>query len=128
MLGSQLFRFYAVGGSTTLLQLLVLFALTDILGIWYMLSAVLAMLVSFMGNFYLNRTWTFSSGVSGRRGVTLQWCRFLVTGATAMVMQAAVLYALSEFLMVWYMLSAFMAIVLVSLINYAVNRDWVFRT
>ena len=128
MFRSSLFRFYVVGGSTTLLQLVLLFLLTDMLGIWYLLSAVIALLLSFMGNFYFNRVWTFSSGVRGKKGVTLQWCRFLVTGTTAMVLQVAVLYALSEFIMLWYMLSAAIAVVLVSLLNYLMNRNWVFRS
>ena len=55
----KIFRFIVSGASATAVDLFLLFFLTEIIGLWYIHSAVLAFGVSFFVSFYLQKYWTF---------------------------------------------------------------------
>ena len=59
---SQFIRYCIVGGLGSLINLAVLYGLTEFIGLWYMASAVVAIGAATLWNFYGNRTFTFKVG------------------------------------------------------------------
>ena len=60
--GPQFIRYCIVGGLGSIINLAVLYCLTEFVGLWYMFSAVLATGIAVIWNFYGNRTFTFNVG------------------------------------------------------------------
>jgi putative flippase GtrA len=60
--GPQFVRYCIVGGLGSLINLTVLYCLTEFAGLWYMVSAVIAIGTATLWNFYGNRSFTFKVG------------------------------------------------------------------
>jgi len=54
-------KFMLVGGSGALLQLALLYLFTDIIGVWYIASSIMAIGVAMVWNYLLNNYWTFKA-------------------------------------------------------------------
>ena len=59
-------QFYIVGASGVLVNLGILYILTDIAKLWYVASQIMAISVSITTNFFFNRYWTFGSHVEDK--------------------------------------------------------------
>ena len=60
-------QYYIVGASGVLVNLGILYLLTDIGGFWYVASQIIAISVSITTNFFFNRYWTFGSHVEDKK-------------------------------------------------------------
>ena len=56
----EFFKFAFVGGSGTIINVLILYYLTEKVGIYYMFSAIISFIIAMSSNFFLNKIWTFS--------------------------------------------------------------------
>lgn len=52
-------RFSVLGGVGASFGYLTLYVLTDILGVWYLISSVVGEIVNFFVNFFVHKYWTF---------------------------------------------------------------------
>jgi len=55
----RLFKYALVGTTGTLINLSVLYLLTEFFNIWYIFSAIIATLVAFITNYIANTLWTY---------------------------------------------------------------------
>lgn len=55
----KIVRYLISGGTAATVNLSFLYFFTDILGIWYIISAVLSFLIAFLVSFSLQKYWTF---------------------------------------------------------------------
>ena len=76
-------KYYAVGGSGVLVNLGILYALTDLAGYWYLASQVIAISVSISSNFLFNRFWTFSGSFEDQRN-SVMYLKFLIVSLIGM--------------------------------------------
>lgn len=121
-------QFAAVGVSGVLVNLGILWTLTDYAGIYYLLSAVASIEASIVSNFVLNDLWTFrdrkESGVK-------QWMKrlgkFNLISLPAFPMQLVVMGILKEFFGMYYLLAALMGILVVFIWNFVANSLWTWR-
>jgi dolichol-phosphate mannosyltransferase len=90
--GLQLVRFGAVGATGYVVNLAVFAACVHAIGIEYTVSAVIAWVVSVLGNFMLNRHWTFCGQHAPpfRQGVRFFTVSALAFGFTYLVLVALV--------------------------------------
>jgi dolichol-phosphate mannosyltransferase len=121
MLG-QILRFYVVGASGVLVNLALLWLLTEA-GLWYIASAVIAIAVSVTTNFIGNKYWTFKSGSS----ILTQYINFWLASLAGMAIQLSILSILVELVKVWYFISAIIAIAIASLSNFILTKKFVFK-
>ena len=70
-------QFYIVGASGVLVNLGILYILTDIAGFWYVASQIIAISVSITTNFFFNRYWTFGSHVEDKKN-SVMYIKFLI--------------------------------------------------
>ncbi len=61
-MGVQAVRFTIIGGIGTLMSLALLYIFTDIIGLWYMTSAIITTFIVYGWNFYGQRSYAFSRG------------------------------------------------------------------
>jgi dolichol-phosphate mannosyltransferase len=115
-------RFLVAGGSAALLNLLLLWVFTSILGFWYLLSSLLSYALSMFYNFFLQRDWTFP-GARGRAHRQLP--QFVAVNLAGLLLNTAILYLLVDVLSIWYLAAAATASVVVAMQSYFAYR-WIF--
>ena len=118
-------KYYSVGASGVLVNLGILFILTDFVGFWYIASQVIAISISISSNFLFNRFWTFSDSIEDQRN-SVMYVKFLVVSIIGMGIQLGITYVLVENIALYYIHAAGIGIVIAGAINYLVNRRWTF--
>lgn len=120
---TKIFRFGLVGLSGIFVNMGLLYALTEIAGFYYLVSAVIAIELSIVNNFVWNDVWTFQSARGLRFGRRIQ--RFLSFQAVSMgglIINMLVLYLLADVAGVYYLIANLAGILIAFAWNYAVNR------
>ena len=125
LFAKQAIKYYSVGGSGVLVNLGILYALTDFMGLWYIASQVIAISISISSNFLFNRFWTFSDSIEEQRN-SVMYVKFLIVSLIGMGIQLGITFALVENIALYYMYAAGIGIVVAGAINYVVNRRWTF--
>ena len=125
LFAKQAIKYYSVGGSGVLVNLGILYALTDFMGLWYIASQVIAISISISSTFLFNRFWTFSGSIQEQRN-SVMYVKFIIVSLIGMGIQLGITFALVENIALYYMYAAGIGIVVAGAINYVVNRRWTF--
>ncbi len=125
LFAKQAAKYYAVGASGVLVNLGLLFYLTEFVGLWYFLSYTLAISASISSNFILNKFWTFRDSINSQRTIVM-YVKFVSVSLLGMAIQLGTVYLLVESLSVYYMLAALVSICIAGAINFMINRSWTF--
>jgi dolichol-phosphate mannosyltransferase len=118
-------KYYAIGASGILVNLGLLYYLTEYVGLWYFLSYALAISVSITSNFILNKFWTFRDSIDSQKTIVM-YVKFVSVSMLGMTIQLGSVYVLVESLTVYYMLAALISICIAGAINFIINRRWTF--
>jgi len=113
-------KFGIVGGSGAVLKLALMYLLTDILGIYYIISYLMSFSVVVTHNYVRNSRWTFKQS-----GMPLGWAKYAAVSAFTVTINTGVIYLLTDALGLWYMFSTAIAILIAFSINYSLSRRWV---
>ncbi len=125
LFAKQAAKYYAVGASGILVNLGLLFYLTEYVGLWYFLSYTLAISASITSNFILNKFWTFRDSLNSQRTIVM-YVKFVSVSILGMAIQLGTVYLLVELLAIYYMLAALVSISIAGAINFMINRSWTF--
>lgn len=100
---ARVIRFLVSGGTVALIELVLLYLFTDIVGLWYEFSFGIAFVVAFCVSFALQKFWTFEDHDTEdvHKQASLY---FFVTIANALI-NAVALYVLVEYAHLWYLLA-----------------------
>lgn len=104
----KIFRFIISGASATAVDIFLLFYLTEIVGLWYIHSAVLAFGASFFVSFYLQKYWTFEDNRKHVR--TRQMLMHFLVASTNLSLNTFGLFFLVHFLHVHYLLAQLLVV------------------
>lgn len=124
----KVFKFGLVGISGIFVNTGLLYALTEYAGLYYLVSGIFAIEASIVTNFLLNDFWTFEGGIKSR--ISQKWKRFLsfqVVSVLGVIINLAVLFLLTEFIGLWYILSNIAGIFVAFIWNFFVNRNFTWR-
>jgi dolichol-phosphate mannosyltransferase len=124
-MGAQFVKFALVGLLGTLINLAVLYSLTEMLGVYYIISAVAAFTVAATSNFFLNKVFTFGERL--RHRAAGKYVRFLAVSVLGLSVNLAFLFLLTEFFRVYYLLSQVISIALALAVNFLGNKKWTFK-
>lgn len=118
-------KYYAVGVTGIVVNLGLLYYLTEYVGLWYFLSYALGISVSITSNFILNKFWTFRDSIDSQK-IIVMYVKFVSVSLVGMAIQLGSVYVLVESLTVYYMLAALISICIAGAINFIINRRWTF--
>lgn len=116
-----LIKYAIVGASGVAVNTITLYSLTEFLGIYYMLSAVIASELSIITNFVLNDEFTFSVEDAKHSKVR----RFILYNGVSVIgtaMLLGVTYILTEYLSIYYIYASWFGMISVFVINYILNK------
>ena len=107
----KLFIGYVIfGGFATLVDLCLLYSLTEFLHVWYFYSATFSYFVGMLTNYSLNKYLNFRNR---SKQITLQFGLFATVALIGLGLNQLILYTLVEFINLWYMFAKFIAIFIV---------------
>ena len=122
-------KFGLVGVSGIAVNMGVLWFLTELIGLDYLVSSVIAIFLSILNNFIWNDRWTWRERrLPGIRAFLIRFLKFsLVSCITAYVGNWGILYSLTRFLNVHYLVANLIGIAAASILNFIFNHFWTFR-
>jgi len=118
----EFIRFGLVGGTGYIFNFALLFFFTDIAGLYYMISAVIAFVVNSVWNYLLNSKLTFRMN-GGMKG----YLRYLMATMITRGIYFALLFILTDLTGLHYLVSSTLAVGFCFLINYGLSRKYVWK-
>jgi dolichol-phosphate mannosyltransferase len=125
----RLIKFGVVGGSGFIVNMCFLWLFTEIFGIYYIVSSVLAIAFAMINNFIWNDIWTWrGKGEPGVKPFFVRLLKFcLVASLAGYVGNLGILWILTHFFGLFYMISNVFGIAVGTLVNYFLNNYWTFK-
>ena len=120
----QVFKFVCVGSAVVALNVSLLYSFTEFFHIYYLVSAVLAFCVAFLVSFFLQKFFTFKDTSTDQ--VKSQMARYLVLQLAYVCVNAVLLYALVEYLGVWYILAELIIALCLAVATFLISRRFIF--
>jgi dolichol-phosphate mannosyltransferase len=117
-------RFGAVGLSGLVVNTVLLAALTDVVGLFYVVSAVIATQGSTLWNFCLTELWVFSDR-DHKRGVGSRMALFFVMNNAALAVRGPLLVLLTSGLGIHYAVSNVISLLGLTLVRFALADTWI---
>ena len=121
----EFFKFGIVGAIGTLLNISILYLLTEKAGFYYILSAIFSFIVAMTSNFILNKLWTFKENI--KLGIGKKYLQFGLISVTALLVNLFFLYIFTELFGIYYIISQILAIGIALIINFLGNKIWTFN-
>ncbi|MBI2050364.1 MAG: GtrA family protein [Parcubacteria group bacterium] len=118
-------KYIISGGTSAVVNLVSLYVLTDLFGIWYVASSVVAFLVSHIAGFLLQKFWTFRE--YGWRRIKTQSAIYTMMGSAEFFLTPILIYALVDKFHIWYLLASVIIMGGVAAASYAVNKFITFK-
>jgi len=118
-------KYIIAGGTAAAVDLGLLFVLTEIVGLWYLLSAAIAFVCSLLTSFLLHKFWTFRE--NSLRRMRKQFIFFTTLAFLNLGMDILLLYIAVDFLHLWYMAAQFVIMGGLALLNFVLNKTVTFR-
>jgi putative flippase GtrA len=121
----QYFQFITVGGIGVIINISLLYLITEFIGIHYMLSEAIAFLIATIHNYLLNKTWTFKEKL--QEDPFKKFIQYLLVSIVGLMVNLTVLFTLVEFFELWYIFAELFATAVSSAVNYTGNKFWTFK-
>jgi len=121
----QIIKYLIAGGTAAFVDLGLLYFITDILGVWYLLSACLAFVVAFFVSFFLQKFWTFRD--ADKKAIYKQMGVYLGVALANLTLNAVLMYIFVDGFKIWYMLAQVIVSGLIACESYFVYKIFIFN-
>ncbi len=119
------FLTYSVGGIiASIIDFGLLYSLTEFVGLWYLASASIAVLLAATFNYLWQRNVVFNKSGQSMLG---QAFRFIIISGIAILLNIALLYVAVDMLGLWYMLAKVIVTGIVLIWNFLGNKYYTFK-
>lgn len=119
-------RFGLVGGSGVIIHFVFLYGFTEFIGLWYILSAIISIIIASTSNYILNNLWTFVEHKNvGPRSHFIGWVKYQGISAITDALYLGLLALFVEVVGLWYILGAALSMVAVFIIKFKVAKRWI---
>lgn len=117
-------RYVVFAGFATLVDLGILFALTEWAGLWYFYSAAISYIVGMLTNYTLNKYLNFKNK---SKKIIQQFGLFALVALVGLGFNQLILYFLVEAVGLWYMLAKCLAVLAVMFWSFYGHKKLTFR-
>jgi len=126
----RVIKFGIVGGSGILVNMGFLWFFTEIGGLYYLVSSVFAIALAMISNFIWNDLWTWrDSGEPGVKAYMTRMAKFIVVSSiAAYIGNLGILWILTHFFHIYYLISNLIGIAVGTILNYSANNFWTFKS
>lgn len=124
----RIFRFCTVGAVGVGINEGLLWLLTEKLGLYYVTSSIFGIGSATLSNFIWNELWTFKDlRKRGAINIVTRALRFNAVRLTGLSINLMILFLLTEFLGIHYLISNFIAVIIATFWNYITSLNLVWR-
>ncbi len=116
----QILRFLLGGAIGVVVYYVVLYVLTEMLGVWYVISAVCAFILNNGINFVIQKFWTFGS--KDTRIIPKQLPMYFLMGVCILTANTILLYTLVEYAHLYYMVAQIILTMLLTTASFIVTK------
>lgn len=121
-------KFCIVGASGVVVNMGLLYVLTEQAGLYYLVSSAIAIECSFVSNFILHELWTWRGvGQPGAGHRLKRLAKFHIVYGIGLGINLSLLYTLTEYVDIYYILSNLIAIGAATLWNFWWSAKWTWR-
>lgn len=117
-------KYNLFAGISTLLDLILIYILTEFFGVWYIYSVTLGYMAGVSLNYILNKYLNFKNK---SRKIVLQFGLFISIALVGLLFNQIIIYILVESLGIWYIFAKIIAVLLVMFWNFTRHKKWTFR-
>jgi len=121
----QLLRYLFVGGAAFIVDFLSLYILTDLFGIYYLISAAIAFILGLFVNYFLSVSWVFNKRKLDNR--TFEFGIFAIIGLVGLGLNELFIWFFTQELMIYYLLSKIFAAIIILFWNFFARKYVLFR-
>ena len=118
-------KFFIAGVIGIVINLFILYTLTELFSVYYLISAIIAAFISATCNFMINKTWTFKEDIEEK--FWQKYLKFGIVWITVISISLGILYLLTEYLHLYYLVSQIIALTVVGFISFLAHKIWVFE-
>lgn len=116
----QLFRYIFVGGTAFIVDFFFLYFFSDILGIYYLISAVFSFIISVLVNYIMSTKWVFNP--DNIENKVLEFNIFILISSIGLVFTEILLYIFTDIMGIYYLLSKIISAIIVLFWNFLARR------
>lgn len=116
-------KYATVGSLTAVLDFGLLYILTDIIGLHYLLSATISFIIAGSTNYWFNRNWTFNSNGEHKKQLPI----FFTVAVIGLILNNNIIYLSVEKFHLHYLLGKIIAAGIVLFWNFFCNKYLTFR-
>ncbi|MBN1463292.1 MAG: GtrA family protein [Paludibacteraceae bacterium] len=121
----QLIRYFFVGGCAFVIDISLLFFLTEYVGIYYLISAGISFLVALTVNYFLSVSWVFNKRTVENR--LFEFTLFLVIGLIGLGLNELFLWIFTDKLFIYYLFSKIITTAIVCSWNFFARKFILFN-
>ncbi len=121
----KIFKFLVSGGTATVSNLIILYALTDLLHIYYITSTVIAMSISTFISFGLQKFWTFEDGDHSK--TSWQLPAYILLCIFNLGLNTLLVWIFVEQIGLWYILAQIISSGLIAFLTFFVFQKIIFK-
>ena len=122
----KILRYVISGGTGAVVNIGTLYTLTHFFGIWYLLSSIVAFILSFFVSFNLQRRWTFNQNLP--HTIVRHMTMYFVVALFNLFLNTGIVYASVEYLGMWYVVAQIVAGLFVAISSFFVYQHVIFNT
>ena len=120
----QFLKYVLIGFLGTGLDFLILYFLVEFLHLFYLLAAIISIIIVVWLSFTLNKFWTFKDY---EKKYFLQLGKYIIAHSIGVGINLGILTLLVEIFGLWYILAKVFATAVALIWNFLVAKNWVFR-
>lgn len=118
-------RYFLCGITAAGFNILLLYLFTDIFGVWYLYSSIIAFILALILSFVLQKFVVFKDG--NTNGMHKQFSMFTVVAILGVVTNTALVFVFTDILGFWYILSQLFAGFFVMIQNFLLYKYFIFN-
>lgn len=122
-LGVQGGKFIIVGAATATLDFMVLYLLTDHVGLGYFVSSAIGFILGSSCNYFLSIKWVF---IPGKFRQSVEFTFFMATSSIGLVINQLVMWVFVSVMLINYLVAKCFALVIVTIWNFVTKKKFVF--
>lgn len=120
---NKFIKFGLVGVLNTLINWII-FALLNFVGVYYIVANVIAYSIATANSYIWNSKWVFKYNGKDKKETT---AKFIILNLIGLALNTAILYFLVDILSLNKLVGLVITTAIVMVINYIVNKIWVFK-
>lgn len=119
-------KYFTIGILNGGIFYLLLWFFTEIVGIWYMWSAILTLCITVIGTFAFNSIWTWRHKRVGAKSAMniYRFLKFIVVGSVTAVIGLLSLFLVTEYFGIHYTITYIIMSIIVLIVNFTLHNNW----